>query len=142
MNALLFMFILIMSSPSFSTPSSLKACPNKPNCVSSQAVDEHAIAPFMLTKASTLEMQQLVTLVNRVDTRASVTHGEQQLHAEFTSRIFGFVDDLDLAIDLQEQTIHVRSASRTGHYDFGVNRRRVEKLRSILKNQGVIQWCL
>ena len=137
MNPLLFFLILIMSSHSFATSTDLKVCPNKPNCVSSQANDEHAIAPFILTKTPSINMQQLAALVSQVNGRANISHEKESLHAEFTSRVFGFVDDLDLVIN--NNTIHVRSASRTGYYDFGVNRRRVEKLRFILKEQGIIQ---
>ncbi|MEO1962858.1 MAG: DUF1499 domain-containing protein [Cycloclasticus sp.] len=139
MHAIFFIFILLMSSSSFSAPTDLKACPNKPNCVSSKSSDEHAITPFTLSNGATLNMQQLVVLVSSIDARASVIHDEQTLHAEFTSRVFGFVDDLDLILDTNTATLHVRSASRTGYYDFGVNRRRVEKLRSLLTEQGIIQ---
>ncbi|MEO1889595.1 MAG: DUF1499 domain-containing protein [Cycloclasticus sp.] len=139
MNVLLFFCILIMSSSSFSTPLELKACPNTPNCVSSTANDEHAIKPFTLTSGSTLNIQQLIQLINNSDSNVSVTHDAQHIHAEFTSRVFGFVDDLDLMINPTQNIINVRSASRTGHYDFGVNRRRVEKLRGLFKDAGIIQ---
>jgi uncharacterized protein (DUF1499 family) len=128
-----------MSSSSFCAPIDLKACPNKPNCVSSKASNEHAIAPFTLVNGATFKMQQLVELVNGIDARVSITHDEQTLHAEFSSRVFGFIDDLDLILDKNNSTLHVRSASRTGYYDFGVNRCRVEKLRTILIKQGIIR---
>jgi uncharacterized protein (DUF1499 family) len=51
------------------------------------------------------------------------------LHAEFRSAWFGFVDDVEFRMDEAAGRIHVRSASRTGYFDFGVNRRRVEKIR-------------
>jgi uncharacterized protein (DUF1499 family) len=51
------------------------------------------------------------------------------LHAVFASRLFRFKDDLELLLDAQTGVIHVRSASRVGGYDFGVNRRRVKRLR-------------
>jgi uncharacterized protein (DUF1499 family) len=54
------------------------------------------------------------------------------VHAECRSRIFGFVDDLELQLDEQARVIHVRSAARLGRRDFGVNRRRVETIRSLL----------
>jgi uncharacterized protein (DUF1499 family) len=41
-----------------------------------------------------------------------------------------FVDDLELWFDPVNQTVQVRSASRVGRKDFGVNRQRVEALRS------------
>ena len=45
------------------------------------------------------------------------------------SSVFGFVDDVEFYFDDCKKTIHVKSASRTGFYDLGVNRRRVEKIR-------------
>ncbi len=53
----------------------------------------------------------------------------QYLRAEFRSAIFGFVDDVELAVGGAPGVIHVRSASRVGYWDLGVNRRRVEQIR-------------
>lgn len=61
------------------------------------------------------------------------------LRAESRSRWLGFVDDLELALVADERRIHVRSASRVGWSDLGVNRRRVEALRAALRAQGVIE---
>jgi uncharacterized protein (DUF1499 family) len=52
------------------------------------------------------------------------------LHAEFRSALFGFVDDVEFRMDETAGRIDVRSASRTGWFDFGVNRRRVEEIRA------------
>jgi len=52
------------------------------------------------------------------------------LHEEFRSALFGFVDDVEFRMDEPAGRIDVRSASRTGYYDFGVNRRRVEEIRA------------
>ncbi|AFT68159.1 MAG: hypothetical protein ACJA2Y_000387 [Cycloclasticus pugetii] len=117
---------------------SLKPCPDKPNCVSSKADDEHAIAPFKLKQNQPVDQQRLLEVLNQLDNNIAVIHDENHIHAEITSRVFGFVDDLDLIINIEQQIIHVRSASRTGYYDFGVNRRRVERLRSLLKQHGII----
>lgn len=51
------------------------------------------------------------------------------LRAEYRSALFGFVDDVELLLDEAAKRIDVRSASRTGYFDFGVNRRRVEEIR-------------
>lgn len=51
------------------------------------------------------------------------------LHAEVRSFLFRFVDDLEFLIDTEQSLIHMRSASRTGYSDLGVNRRRVEHVR-------------
>ncbi len=70
---------------------------------------------------------------------ASVKHaGTHFIHATFTSRLFGFVDDVTFIIHPQQGIIDVKSSSRIGYYDFGVNRSRVKRLRarfeSLLKN--------
>lgn len=55
---------------------------------------------------------------------------DHYLAATFTSAIFRFVDDLELRIDPRQEVIHIRSASRVGRRDGGVNRRRVEKFKA------------
>jgi uncharacterized protein (DUF1499 family) len=62
--------------------------------------------------------------------RARVVKDEgNYMHAEFTSRIFRFVDDVEFVIDDAHKVIHFRSASRLGYSDFGVNRKRMEEIR-------------
>jgi uncharacterized protein (DUF1499 family) len=67
----------------------------------------------------------------------SIVHStDTYLRAEFASRFLRFVDVLELLVDENEKVIHVRSASRIGSFDFGVNRRRVEALRRRLERQS------
>ncbi len=68
-----------------------------------------------------------------------VEETEDYLHAECRSALFGFVDDLELQLRPSESIIAVRSASRLGYSDFGVNRRRVEALRESLAGRGVLR---
>ncbi len=68
-----------------------------------------------------------------------VTDSADYLHTECTSRIFRFVDDLELELRDSDNLVAVRSASRVGKSDLGVNRRRVEKLRSRLRDRGVLK---
>jgi len=68
-----------------------------------------------------------------------VIQRDDYLHAECRSRVFGFVDDLELHLRAAENIIAVRSAARLGHSDFGVNRRRVEALRAALQAQGIVR---
>ena len=68
-----------------------------------------------------------------------VTATSDYIHAECSSAVFGFVDDLELHLRPAQNIIAVRSAARLGHGDFRVNRKRVEKLRSLLVQQGVIR---
>ncbi|MGI1670858.1 MAG: DUF1499 domain-containing protein [Neptuniibacter sp.] len=112
----------------------LMPCPSSPNCVSSQAEDNaHFIEPI---KASGSLAQVKKTLMNVLlhSVRATVTQTEgNYIRAEFFSLIFRFVDDVEFLIVEQgpdEILVHVRSASRVGYSDFGVNRKRIEKIRS------------
>jgi uncharacterized protein (DUF1499 family) len=65
--------------------------------------------------------------------------GDRYLRAECTSLVFRFVDDLELELRPGDEIIAVRSASRKGYSDFGVNRRRVEDLRESLRSRGVVK---
>jgi len=78
-------------------------------------------------------------LIGRLPRSEIVTATDRYLHATLKSRIFGFVDDLELRLDPQTDVIHIRSASRSGHYDLGVNRRRVERLRKQLRAAALIR---
>jgi len=118
----------------------LAPCPSTPNCVSSEAGDEsHRIEPFRIASDSRLFWETLrQTIADRPRTRI-VTVTEDYLHAEEKSRIFGFVDDIEFHLRPSEGIAAVRSASRTGRSDLGVNRKRVEAIRSELKRRGVVR---
>ena len=119
--------------------SRLAPCPSSPNCVSSDAMDEgHAIEPFRLAAEPKGAWQALQEAVAGMPRTTIVEVGEMYLHAEATSRIFRFVDDLECELRPAEGIIAVRSASRVGRSDLGVNRRRVEALRELLKARGVL----
>ncbi len=68
-----------------------------------------------------------------------ITVGERYLHAEVRSAVFRFVDDIEFHLRPAEGLIAVRSASRLGRSDFGVNRDRVEAIRARLQSRGVIE---
>ena len=108
----------------------LGPCPSSPNCVSTQAQDqEHSIAPFRYQKSKTEATQTLKTAVLSLPRTKLVEEDENYLHYEFTSLLLRFVDDVEFLFDDGTKTIHFRSASRVGHSDFGVNRRRMEEIR-------------
>jgi uncharacterized protein (DUF1499 family) len=117
----------------------LAACPPQPNCVSSDATDaEQRIEPFALRMPAAdawLAAQRAVAEMPRTQI---LSDGSDYLHAECTSLVFRFVDDLELQLRAAERVIAVRSASRLGKDDLGVNRRRVEALRAELVKQGVV----
>lgn len=135
-----------MSLMSGARPSNLGApggrlapCPAKPNCVSSQAAPAdatHYVAPLAFTIDPRLAWDTLRELIATTERASIVAEREGYLHAEFTSRLLGFVDDLECVLDERARVIHVRSASRLGYSDFGVNRARVEALRARLRDAG------
>ncbi len=109
----------------------LAPCPDSPNCVSSQSADKrHAIAPLRYEGAAETAMRELIEVVRGMKGARIKTVQERYIHAEFTSFLFRFVDDIEFLLDDGSKTIHVRSASRVGYSDLGVNRRRVEAIRS------------
>lgn len=110
--------------------SRLTPCPDRPNCVSSQSVDNtHAIAPLTYESAAGNAIDDLKMAVGSMRGASIVEESPNYLHVEFRSDLFRFVDDVEFALDDVAKLIHVRSASRIGYYDFGTNRRRVEKIR-------------
>ena len=121
--------------PSSGVGSKLKACPRSPNCVSSQASDpEHAIAPIVYTGNRAEAYARLKKVLMEMKRTTIVTEQEDYLHAEARSYIFRFVDDVEFYFPSAERVIHVRSASRVGHSDLGVNRKRVEEIRKRFAN--------
>jgi uncharacterized protein (DUF1499 family) len=111
----------------------LAPCPDSPNCVNSQtpASDTvHAIAP--LTYSGTLDAAKnhLRAVIAAMPRTKIVADEGNYLRAEFTSLIFRFVDDVEFVFDDAAKTIDFRSASRAGQGDMGVNRKRMEEIRT------------
>jgi len=71
-------------------------------------------------------------MINEDKSAKTVTQSEHYLHIEFSSSLLGFVDDVEFLAAAEDQVIHVRSASRLGVRDFGVNRKRIEAIRTHL----------
>lgn len=111
----------------------LSPCPDRPNCVGSLETDTaRRVEPFPIEGSVEATLGRLAEIVGEMRGARIVSQREGYLHAEFSSRLFGFVDDLELLSDPAADVIQVRSASRSGHSDLGVNRKRVEALRSLL----------
>jgi uncharacterized protein (DUF1499 family) len=90
----------------------------------------HGIAPLELGGRDALEVWRAVKeAVGAMPRHRIVTETGDYLHVECRSALCGFADDLELQLRPEEGVIAVRSASRLGYSDFGVNRRRVEFLR-------------
>ena len=108
----------------------LASCPGSPNCVSSQAESPaQKIQPFPLKTNGVHTLPALRRLIEKLPGVRVVETEPDYFRAEFSSRILRFVDDVEFLLDPEEQVVHVRSASRTGYWDFGANRKRVERIR-------------
>jgi uncharacterized protein (DUF1499 family) len=108
----------------------LKPCPNRPNCVSSQSTDSrHAIEPLGYDIPANKAHQKLLKVLKNMPRTKIVKEKANYIHAECRTRFLRFVDDLEFLFDDNDPVIHVRSASRVGYSDLGVNRKRVEQLR-------------
>jgi uncharacterized protein (DUF1499 family) len=120
--------------------SGLRGCPKSPNCVSSEAKDEkHAIEWFRLKGDPNVSWPLIQDEIASKPRWTIVTATDTYIHVECKSRIFRFVDDLELYFNSSNGIISIRSASRIGYFDFGANRRRVELLRSELRARQVIE---
>jgi uncharacterized protein (DUF1499 family) len=109
-------------------------CPDSPNCVSSQSADNaHFIEPLHYTADTADARQQLIDILENLKRVQLVKIEMDYIHAEFRSLIFRFVDDVEFYFSPEEKIIHLKSASRSGYYDFGTNRRRLERLRSTFR---------
>jgi len=109
----------------------LARCPSSPNCVSSQAEDEgHRVAPLNYAGSTGEAMAKLKEIMRSLPRTEVITESETYLHVEFTSALFRFVDDVEFFVDTASKVIHVRSASRLGYSDLGVNLKRIELIRT------------
>ena len=117
----------------------LRKCPDKPNCVCSEQKDDtdHFIDPIIIpqtTAGDTLNIlkETIVELGGEIK-----TDNGTYVSATFSSALFGFVDDLEIRIDLKQNVIHIRSASRVGYGDFGANMKRVEAIKELFSKKAV-----
>lgn len=110
---------------------SLPACPDSPNCVSSLSTEKaHYIKPLSYVTAPRQAWDRLKAAALSEKRVTLIKDTGEYLHIEVRSLIFRFTDDIEFLLLDSDKLIHVRSASRTGHSDFGVNRRRVEQIRT------------
>lgn len=115
----------------------LSPCPAKPNCVCSEFDDseEHHVPPLEVELKDTGRVKSLVLVViAEMDGTLLRSEGDY-IAASFSSAIFGFVDDVELRLDVPNNLIHLRSASRVGYSDGGVNRKRMDRFRLLLQEK-------
>ncbi|MFT4552067.1 MAG: hypothetical protein ACI9S8_000689 [Chlamydiales bacterium] len=104
-------------------------CPNSPNCINSKSDNPtHTIDP-LLYEGKEHPFSLLIPIIEKMSGTSIITQEENYLHVEFRSMLFSFVDDVEFSYEAENKLIHIRSASRSGYYDFGANRKRLERIR-------------
>lgn len=102
-----------------------------PNWVSSQSDgNSHSMSPISFSGSADDAKATILRIVNDMPRSTIVTDDGNYLHVEFRSLVMRFIDDTEFFIDGQNNVIHFRSAARLGYTDMGVNRRRMEQIRS------------
>ncbi|NJN73146.1 MAG: DUF1499 domain-containing protein [Limnothrix sp. RL_2_0] len=117
----------------------LSACPSSPNCVVSQGVDpDHTIEPLTYVGDRQVAYQALLQVLSIVPRTEVVTQTDDYIRTESSSRLMGFVDDAEFYFPSDEPVIQMRSASRLGESDLGVNQRRLEQIRLAMQDLGIV----
>jgi uncharacterized protein (DUF1499 family) len=136
----LFLFFIMGCSgrqvPVGHTNGEFTPCPSSPNCVSSQSIEVGSLIDPLFFEGNAIGAEEkLVAVLNAMKRVRIVARTDGYIHAEFSSALFRFVDDVEFYINTQESIIHFRSASRVGYSDFGVNRKRMEEIRRLFKKE-------
>lgn len=103
-------------------------CPSSPNCVSSDEKPENIYSSFPTLETELKSLDVFRTHLEKMGMEIHTTEPDY-IYATATSKIFGFVDDIE--IRLVDGRLHFKSKSRVGHSDLGANRKRIEKIISL-----------
>lgn len=107
----------------------LAPTPTTPNCVHSQSNNP----PYKIEPLPMVSISELKKVIESMERTTIIEQKEDYLYAEFQTKLMGYVDDVEFYLDKNENVIQVRSASRLGKSDLGLNRQRVEQIRAKLK---------
>ena len=118
----LLLYVLVIPSTAMASHVELKPCIQVSHCVREELKVDNIASPYEKVKS---------IIENSPRTKIVESDGDY-LHAEVTSRIMKYVDDLEISFAPEENNLSIRSESRVGDGDFGVNRKRVDLLISNL----------
>lgn len=108
----------------------LSSCPESPNCVVTQTTDgTHNIAPITYQTDLNTARETLLKVLSVVPNTEVIEQTDNYIRVQSTSRLMGFIDDAEFYFPTDKKAIEMRSASRLGESDLGVNRRRLEQIR-------------
>ncbi|NET49184.1 MAG: DUF1499 domain-containing protein [Merismopedia sp. SIO2A8] len=117
----------------------LAACPASPNCVVSEGQSDdpdHYIEPIVYEGDRNTAREVLLKVLTVVPRTQVIEQTDGYIRIESTSRLLGFVDDGEFYLPEDESLIYIRSSSRLGESDLGVNRRRLEQIRLAMADLG------
>lgn len=120
----------------------IEPCPETPNCISSRGTDPARYLPPLQLKVASDKAWAALKSALESENRTSIVEevsGDGYIHAEAVSLVFRFVDDVEFQILPEDHLIHLRSASRVGYWDLGVNARRVERICGRLRDAGIVR---
>ena len=118
----LLLYVLVIPSKAMASHVELKPCIQVSHCVREELKVDNIDSPYEKVKS---------IVENSPRTKIVESDGDY-LHAEVTSRIMKYVDDLEISFAPERNNLSIRSESRVGDGDFGVNRKRVDQLLSNL----------
>lgn len=112
----------------------LRPCPDTPNCVSSETIGEKYIEPIEAAGDTALDdlWERVIDTIKQQGGHIE-SQDETYVWATFQSRLFRFTDDVEIRLDDDKSVVQIRSGSRSGKSDLGVNRKRVEAIRAAVK---------
>lgn len=115
----------------------LSPCPDSPNCVCSEFPEDtahsHAIDPIQLPEGMD-NLDSIKTVIEELGGEIQ-SSDDTYLAATFVTSFFRFTDDVEIRLDTEAGLLHVRSASRAGYGDMGLNRQRVEEIRAAFQSK-------
>lgn len=119
-----------------SDPSSLRSCGSRRNCARDSPRGTDASLHPIPFRAPIEQVVRVMTDALTAESRTRiVVEGKRYLRAEARSALFRFVDDVELLADEHAGLIHFRSSSRIGRRDFGVNRRRLQRITTRIRQR-------
>jgi uncharacterized protein (DUF1499 family) len=115
----------------------LRPCPSTPNCVSTEAADaRHAMPPLPYTGTPRDALERARAALLAEPRTRIVAERPGYLHAEARSRLWRFVDDVEVVVDSAGGVVRFRSASRVGRGDMGANRARMHRFSDRFRASG------
>ena len=113
----------------------LARCTSKPNCVCSEYKEDaaHYIEPILISRDNSAKIKTALKTAIQKMAGNIVSETDNYIAVTFTSRLFGFVDDLEIRIDTDNNLVQLRSASRVGYSDAGINKQRIQRLKELVR---------